>query len=353
MIFDDPNQKTNNTIVLLFGAQDIGGDTFSIKTAQPIDLTDPNLAIDMGLGISFGYQEYGGEQYSLINVNNNRLTTSAGGEDDGDHNNGALLTVGGIDDSNDNPSDPNATPANPRSDDELYNLLPFVSQDDTKISVYTQNPSMDDNIFFGYFDFKSTEAIVGEGIVLSPSNATTNLGATYTGVATVQDNYGNPIVGTTVIFEIIDGPNKGKTDTATTDANGIATFSYTGMTAGIDTIVASFINSQGTQITSNQVTNTWINNLPVAKFSAKPTSGKAPLTVAFTDKSTGTPTSWKWSFGDGKTSTTHNPKHKYLQEGNYTVKLTATNDAGSNTTTKTKYIKVTTNTRPGIYSQSK
>jgi len=91
---------------------------------------------------------------------------------------------------------------------------------------------------------------------------------------------------------------------------------------------------------------------PVASFSAKPTSGKAPLTVAFTDKSTEIPTKWKWSFGDGKTSTVQNPKHQYLQEGNYKVTLTVTNAAGSNTTTKTNYIKVTTNTRPGIYSES-
>ncbi|HWQ50087.1 MAG TPA: PKD domain-containing protein [Methanosarcina sp.] len=88
---------------------------------------------------------------------------------------------------------------------------------------------------------------------------------------------------------------------------------------------------------------------PVASFSAKPTSGKAPLTVAFTDKSTGIPTSWKWNFGDGASSTEQNPKHEYLQEGNYKVTLTVTNVAGSNTVTKTNFIKVTTNTRPGIH----
>ena len=93
--------------------------------------------------------------------------------------------------------------------------------------------------------------------------------------------------------------------------------------------------------------------LPVAKFSAKPTSGKAPLTVAFTDKSTGTPTKWKWTFGDGTSSTTKNPKHKYLVEGNYIIALKATNDAGSNTKTLRNYIKVTTNTRPGLYSKNK
>ncbi len=94
-------------------------------------------------------------------------------------------------------------------------------------------------------------------------------------------------------------------------------------------------------------------NPPVAIFSAKPTSGKAPLTVSFTDKSTGTPTKWKWHFGDGKASTTKNPKNQYLQEGKYKVTLTVSNAAGSSTATKTNYITVTTNTRPGIYSESK
>jgi len=83
---------------------------------------------------------------------------------------------------------------------------------------------------------------------------------------------------------------------------------------------------------------------PVAAFSASPTSGKAPLTVTFTDKSTGTPTKWKWSFGDGTTSTQKNPKHKYSKAGKYTVTLTVTNAAGSNTIKKTNYIKVTANT---------
>jgi beta propeller repeat protein len=87
---------------------------------------------------------------------------------------------------------------------------------------------------------------------------------------------------------------------------------------------------------------------PVANFSAKPTSGKAPLTVAFTDQSTGIATKWKWSFGDGTISREKNPKHQYLQEGNYKITLTVSNTAGSSTVTKTNYIKVTTNTRPGI-----
>ncbi|WP_095644518.1 PKD domain-containing protein, partial [Methanosarcina spelaei] len=84
------------------------------------------------------------------------------------------------------------------------------------------------------------------------------------------------------------------------------------------------------------------SNLPVAAFSASPTSGKAPLNVKFTDTSTGTPTKWKWDFGDGTTSTKQNPMHKYSKAGVYTVKLTVTNAAGINTATKADYIKVVT-----------
>jgi beta propeller repeat protein len=79
---------------------------------------------------------------------------------------------------------------------------------------------------------------------------------------------------------------------------------------------------------------------PVAAFSASPISGKAPLKVQFTDKSTGSPTSWKWSFGDKTYSTAKNPVHKYTAAGKYTVSLTVKNAAGSNTAKKTSYIKV-------------
>ncbi len=80
---------------------------------------------------------------------------------------------------------------------------------------------------------------------------------------------------------------------------------------------------------------------PVADFSATPTSGTAPLAVAFTDTSTGDPTAWTWTFGDGTTSTSRNPSHTYTDAGTYTVKLTATNTSGSSTVTKTDHITVT------------
>ena len=81
--------------------------------------------------------------------------------------------------------------------------------------------------------------------------------------------------------------------------------------------------------------------IPVANFSATPTSGTVPLNVSFTDTTVGAPTSWKWDFGDGKSSTIQNPSHIYQSSGTYNVSLTVKNKNGTNTTTKTNYITVT------------
>ena len=50
-----------------------------------------------------------------------------------------------------------------------------------------------------------------------------------------------------------------------------------------------------------------------------PTSGAAPLTVAFSDASAGAVTAWSWNFGDTNTATLQNPLHTYSAVGTYTV----------------------------------
>ena len=68
--------------------------------------------------------------------------------------------------------------------------------------------------------------------------------------------------------------------------------------------------------------------VPVADFTSNVASGNAPLTVSFTDTSTGSPTAWSWDFGDGTTSTDQNPVYTYTSAGDYTVTLTASNANG-------------------------
>lgn len=69
---------------------------------------------------------------------------------------------------------------------------------------------------------------------------------------------------------------------------------------------------------------------PTGFFSMKPMSGIAPMNVAFTDRSMGTPLAWQWDFGDGTTSTEQNPVHTYTGTGTYTVTLRVFNHGGSN-----------------------
>ena len=80
---------------------------------------------------------------------------------------------------------------------------------------------------------------------------------------------------------------------------------------------------------------------PVAAFTADVTSGVTPLTVKFTDQSTGSPTSWAWEFGDGATSTAKSPSHTYGTAGTFGVKLTVTNGSGSDAVTNAGLIAVT------------
>ncbi|HEV8697941.1 MAG TPA: PKD domain-containing protein [Candidatus Limnocylindrales bacterium] len=79
---------------------------------------------------------------------------------------------------------------------------------------------------------------------------------------------------------------------------------------------------------------------PIPEFTATPRSGQVPpsLNVAFTDTSTGGPTTWLWTFGDGGTSTSQNPTHTYSTAGSYDVSLTVSDGTTSNTQTKVGYI---------------
>ena len=68
---------------------------------------------------------------------------------------------------------------------------------------------------------------------------------------------------------------------------------------------------------------------PIADFDATPLTGTAPLSVNFTNNSTGSnPLTYLWDFGDGTTSTAKNPPNETYAAGNWTVTLVVTDSAG-------------------------
>jgi PKD repeat protein len=73
----------------------------------------------------------------------------------------------------------------------------------------------------------------------------------------------------------------------------------------------------------------------LAEFSFSPQEFDVPQEVQFRDSSSGTPTSWSWSFGDGSTGSSQTARHTYTTAGLYTVSLRVTRSGGQ-TSTETK-----------------
>jgi PKD repeat protein len=82
---------------------------------------------------------------------------------------------------------------------------------------------------------------------------------------------------------------------------------------------------------------------PAANFSALPTTGEWPLTVLFSDLSTGTITNSFWDFGDGgQTNTTSTSlTYSYPGMGTNSVSLTVSGPLGASTLIRTNFIVIT------------
>jgi PKD repeat protein len=172
---------------------------------------------------------------------------------------------------------------------------------------------------------------------------------TMTAAAPVASFTGTPITGTaplTVVFtDTSTGSpaswswNFGDSDTTnSTMQNPVHTFA----TAGLYTVALTAANAGGPDTATHPEYITVSPAAPVVSFNGTPTTGVAPLTVVFTDSSTGSPASWSWDFGDSDTtnSTMQNPVHAFATAGLYTVALTAANAGGPDTATHPGYITV-------------
>ena len=79
---------------------------------------------------------------------------------------------------------------------------------------------------------------------------------------------------------------------------------------------------------------------PLAGFNAAPRVGAAPLSVSFTNLSSGA-INYSWAFGDGRTSSLTNAANTYSNVGSYNVTLTAIGPGGTNVLSRAGYILVT------------
>lgn len=171
---------------------------------------------------------------------------------------------------------------------------------------------------------------------------------TSTPAAPVADFSGTPTTGTNSTDVAFTNTSTGTYTTSAWDFGDGATSTLTSPThtytlAGAYTVSLTVTGPGGSD---NETKTAYITisgaSAPVADFSANATGGTAPLTVTFTNLTSGGPVdTYSWDFGDGGTSTSTSPIHVYASAGTYTVALTATGPGGADTETKTGYITVT------------
>ena len=168
--------------------------------------------------------------------------------------------------------------------------------------------------------------------VAGPMTGVVQAGYTFTATA-------SPITATVPVTYVWQATGQ----SPVTNTGGLSdTVAFTWNTTGTQAITATAANAGGT-VTSTHVMSIYI---PVqATFGAAPLAGQPPLTVVFTDTSTGSITSWLWDLGDGSTSLTTTgtlqlPTHTYALTGTFSVSLTVSGPGGSDTEVKTDYVRV-------------
>ncbi len=115
---------------------------------------------------------------------------------------------------------------------------------------------------------------------------------------------------------------------------------HTYANAGNYTVSLTVIGLGGDTASISKTNYISVHQGGIAAFSGTPAVGPAPLTVSFSNNSTGDIASCLWEFGDLTTSNSCvDPTHLYANAGKYTVSLTVTDLDGANSTeTKVAYI---------------
>ncbi len=136
-------------------------------------------------------------------------------------------------------------------------------------------------------------------------------------------------------------------------ASSFANPSHTYTAYGTYVAKLTVVDNLGASSTQTSVTIivTAPNTAPTAVAAATPTTGNAPLVVAFSSAGSsdtgGSVASYSWNFGDGTSSTLASPSHTYTTVGTFNATLVVTDNLGLASAPKT--VTITTKQAPYVY----
>jgi PKD repeat protein len=155
------------------------------------------------------------------------------------------------------------------------------------------------------------------------ANWTTNLKASFS----CTPRY--PIAGQAVQFTDASagGPTSWSWDFGDGSTSTVQNPQHSYAAPGFRRITLTVINASGSKRASRTIAV--MPETTAATFVFSPSTPGPGQTVQFADTTSGEPTSWRWDFGDGSTSTAKNPSHVYMAAASYTVSITANCSSGS------------------------
>ncbi|MFH0967583.1 MAG: PKD domain-containing protein, partial [Methanobacteriota archaeon] len=196
----------------------------------------------------------------------------------------------------------------------------------------------------------SAEGTISQRVDLSFTTSTSQGKYQFYGGATID---GSPVPLGTLIYAMVDGQVRSQIAVTSSGqyASQYGPYLEVPITPGDIGKTIRFQTDSGAEADQTQLI---VSGLLVSKalnfsskssvaadFTATPLQGAGPLSVKFTDKSSGSPKSYYWDFGDGSTSTDRNPLHIFVADGVYSVGLvTGYWNGQSKTVVKQNYISV-------------
>ena len=180
--------------------------------------------------------------------------------------------------------------------------------------------------------------IVTTGTVTNITESSAKVSATLNSLGTGASSviqHGHCCSSETITPVIED--NENKTSLGLRDSIGNFESTLVGLSPGTHYYVRAYATNAAETVYGDSISFTTRKHMQ-AEFDAEPRSGDYPLSIHFTDMSTGDIDSWYWNFGDDELSSSQNPLHTYNDPGSYTVTLTVSGETGSVSETKHDYI---------------